>query len=76
MMKHKMPLKISLLTAVSVLALSCAATAQDGFAITQDGSVVAGDPRLARPAPVVAVSRADIRVVPMVWACARPLILK
>ena len=64
-MKHKMPLKISLLTAVSVLALSCAATAQDGFAITRDGDTVAGDPRIARPAPppVAAASRADIRVV-------------
>ncbi len=64
-MTHKAPLKVSLLTAVSVLALSCAVAAQDGFAITQDGKTVAGDPRLARPtpAPVVAASRADIRVV-------------
>ena len=64
-MKHTAPLKVALLTAVSVLALCCAAIAQDGFAITQDGNIVAGDPRLARPtpAPVVAATRADIRVV-------------
>ena len=62
-MTHKAPLKVSLMAAVSVLALSCAAVAQDGFAITQDGKTVAGDPRLARPLPIVPASRADIRVV-------------
>ena len=62
---QNLPHRLALLTAVSAIALACAARAQDGFAITRDGTTVAGDPRLAiRMAPKpVPTSVADIRVV-------------
>ena len=62
---HKTPLYLTMMTAVSILALAAAAIAQDGFAIVKDGTTVAGDPRLANPiAPLAArASGADIRVV-------------
>ena len=65
MMMQKTPPYLTMMTAVSLLALTAAARAQDGFAIIKDGLTVAGDPRLASPtAPVVQpTSRADIRVV-------------
>ena len=65
MMMQKTPPYLTMMTAVSLLAMTAAARAQDGFAIIKDGLTVAGDPRLASPtAPVVQpTSRADIRVV-------------
>lgn len=62
---QKKPLVGSLLTAVSVLALTCAAQAQEGFSITRDGATIAGDPALAARTPRAAMrtSAADIRVV-------------
>ena len=62
---HNMPQRFVLLTAVSAIALACAAQAQDGFAISRDGTTVAGDPSLAtRVVPKAArTTAADIRVV-------------
>jgi hypothetical protein len=65
-MMQNSPLRYALMTAVSVLALTCPVQAQDGFAIRRDGETVAGDPALASRiprAPVRVATGSDIRVV-------------
>lgn len=64
-MMQKKPQRFALLAAASVLALTCAVQAQDGFSISRDGATVAGDPALTARSPRAAprTSAADIRVV-------------